>query len=366
MRARLHALDTLRAFLMLLGVVYHSVQFSLIGHGLSGRAPLLDGFVFFVHSWRMPAFFLLSGFFTELLVERRGLGAAWKNRLGRVGLPFLLALVTILPLNVFFISAYSDLSQHGTDAVFNGGFLSEALWHRWRKPKIHHLWFLYYLLGFLAVYFAGRSLPILRSAAAYLKYILFAVMLVTLALMPNPLNVDAPDGIFIRWPEFFFYFAFFSLGSLTYAEYRRDGTLRLPALRASGAVAAAGFASLAWLWITGEHAAPLNEGTRFLFALPKLLSVVGAVYFVIELFFRHFGKESPFVRFLTFASFFTYLVHEPLINAWGTVLRSYTWPPVLEIFTTASLTYLVSLASYRYLVRGTWLDRLLNGPGKAP
>jgi glucans biosynthesis protein C len=368
MRARLHALDTLRAFLMLLGVVYHSVQYSLIGHDLAGGAPLLEGFVFFVHTWRMPAFFLLSGFFTELLIERRGLLPAGRNRLERVALPFLFSLVTILPLNVYFVSAYVDLSHHGTDGVFNLQFLWEALYHRWRKPKLHHLWFLYYLLGFLALYFSARARPLraaLGKIRAFGRPALYALALAALAFMPTPLNVDAPDALVPRIPEFCFYFAFFALGGLAFAEYRARGELVLPPIRWAAALAAAGFAALAWIWLTGEPAAYLSP--RWLaYAFLKLLSVLGSVYLVNGLFQRYGGRESAAIRFLTFASFWTYLVHEPLINVWGTLFRSYTWPPGLEILMTATLTYAVSLLSYRFLVRGTWLDGLLNGKGKAP
>ncbi|RYZ96883.1 MAG: hypothetical protein EOP11_22815, partial [Proteobacteria bacterium] len=175
MRARLHSLDTMRAFLMLLGVIFHSVQFSLTGHGATGEAPFYDAFIFFVHSWRMPAFFLLSGFFTELLTERRGWRLSLSNRLRRVGGPFLLALLIVLPINVFFISAYVDLAQGRTESVFTLSFLQEALFHRWRKPKLHHLWFLYYLLGFFAVYFAARPVALKwKIPAGWAKPLLYA------------------------------------------------------------------------------------------------------------------------------------------------------------------------------------------------
>jgi len=40
-----------------------------------------------IHGFRMPLFFLLSGFFTAMLWQSRGLQRLWRHRLNRLGLP---------------------------------------------------------------------------------------------------------------------------------------------------------------------------------------------------------------------------------------------------------------------------------------
>jgi len=61
-------------------------------------APWL-GLVFLaIHGFRMPLFFLLSGFFTAMLWERRGAAAMLAQRYQRVFVPLVLASVTLLPL----------------------------------------------------------------------------------------------------------------------------------------------------------------------------------------------------------------------------------------------------------------------------
>ena len=94
-------LDALRAAAMLLGILLHA--------GLS-FAPLFPwpvqderqsgiyGLLFAaIHGFRMPVFFVLSGFFTAMLWRRRGLKSVLSHRFRRVLLPFLLGLVTIVP-----------------------------------------------------------------------------------------------------------------------------------------------------------------------------------------------------------------------------------------------------------------------------
>ena len=50
-----------------------------------------------IHGFRMPVFFVLSGFFTAMLWRGRGLKPVLSHRFRRVLLPFLLGLVTIVP-----------------------------------------------------------------------------------------------------------------------------------------------------------------------------------------------------------------------------------------------------------------------------
>ena len=102
-RRRLHDLDALRGFAMLLGIGLHaSLAFFPAAWWVQDRTSsyegLFDEFLWAVHGFRMPVFFLMSGFFTALLWRRRGLGALLKHRLRRVALPLLIGMFTIVPL----------------------------------------------------------------------------------------------------------------------------------------------------------------------------------------------------------------------------------------------------------------------------
>lgn len=102
-RRRLHDLDALRGFAMLLGIGLHaSLAFFPAPWWVQDRTSSLDGlfdeFLWAVHGFRMPVFFLMSGFFTALLWRRRGLGALLNHRLRRVALPLLIGMFTIVPL----------------------------------------------------------------------------------------------------------------------------------------------------------------------------------------------------------------------------------------------------------------------------
>ena len=99
--ARRHDLDALRAGAMLLGIVYHlALSFAegfpwLIQDSRQGQGYTL--FQYASHGFRMPLFFVLSGFFTAMLWRKRGVRALLKHRFRRIFLPMILGLVTIIP-----------------------------------------------------------------------------------------------------------------------------------------------------------------------------------------------------------------------------------------------------------------------------
>lgn len=99
---RRHDLDALRAVAMLLGIALHATLAYVPGIPWpvqdTHKAPVL-GLVFLaIHGFRMPLFFLLSGFFTAMLWEKRGAAAMLAQRYQRVFVPLVLGSVTLLPL----------------------------------------------------------------------------------------------------------------------------------------------------------------------------------------------------------------------------------------------------------------------------
>ena len=95
-------LDALRSFAMLLGVALHAtlsfIAFPWPVHD-TVRSPTLALLLVTVHGFRMPLFFLLSGYFTILVHHRRGLPGLLRQRLTRILLPLVIATVTIVPLD---------------------------------------------------------------------------------------------------------------------------------------------------------------------------------------------------------------------------------------------------------------------------
>lgn len=77
-------------------------------------------------------------------------------------------------------------------------------------------------------------------------------------------------------------------------------------------------------------------------------------------------RENHTIRYLSDSSYWLYLAHLPLCIAGQAVISHWPLPvwvklPLLSVMLIAFL-----LLTYHFLVRYTWLGRLLNGPRKRP
>ncbi|MHC5538641.1 acyltransferase family protein, partial [Singulisphaera rosea] len=101
--ARRPDLDALRAGAMLLGIVLHASLSFFPSYWMvtDTRQNDIFGIVFSaIHGFRMPLFFVMSGYFSAMLLRRRGRGALIKHRFHRVFLPLMVGLFTIVPLTL--------------------------------------------------------------------------------------------------------------------------------------------------------------------------------------------------------------------------------------------------------------------------
>lgn len=107
---RRHDLDALRAVAMLLGIVLHAaLAFAPIPWTVndSQQSDFYSVLFAMIHGFRMPLFFLVSGFFTAMLWRKRGFAKMFKQRSLRIGLPLILGCFTIIPAMwavIFFVS----------------------------------------------------------------------------------------------------------------------------------------------------------------------------------------------------------------------------------------------------------------------
>jgi len=100
--ARRTDLDALRGVAMILGIVLHALL-SFIPTPWPVQDTRQNSLFFIpyaaIHMFRMPLFFLISGFFTMFILQRHGLGGMIRQRVQRILFPLLLALITIVPVD---------------------------------------------------------------------------------------------------------------------------------------------------------------------------------------------------------------------------------------------------------------------------
>ncbi|MBT6415888.1 acyltransferase family protein, partial [Candidatus Puniceispirillum sp.] len=100
---RYHGLDLLRAVAMLLGIVFHAPiiyyipemadgfrEFGISTDMIPEMELWLQILTQWTHNWRMPVFFMISGFFAMMIFERKGFGYLLKDRFVRLGLTMII------------------------------------------------------------------------------------------------------------------------------------------------------------------------------------------------------------------------------------------------------------------------------------
>src|ERR1700710_1556255 len=114
---RLHALDAVRGFALLLGIVLHATMSFLpaptrIWIIQDNHPSTTLGVLFFaIHVFRMTTFFLIAGFFAHMSFHRRGGQAFIKDRLQRIAVPLLVGwpiLFAAMVLVIFWAASFPN------------------------------------------------------------------------------------------------------------------------------------------------------------------------------------------------------------------------------------------------------------------
>ena len=85
------------------------------------------------------------------------------------------------------------------------------------------------------------------------------------------------------------------------------------------------------------------------------------VFGLMGLFLRLFRRERPAIRYVSDSAYWLYLAHVPLLFPIQAMLLSLDISAFIKMPLVCLLTAGLLLLSYRFMVRYTWLGRMLNG-----
>ena len=388
---RYYNLDALRGFAMLLGISLHAaIPFIPYSEPDDSGSGLLILFFLFVHGFRMPLFFLLSGFFTTMLWRRRGLRFLIEHRLRRIGLPLLIGLFTVLPAVIIgllggLVLSGVDLNNIDLDKAATGyseqlevdsNLNSEPqnaevpLAETDEEPfEFAHMWFLWFLLWMVAgfatvvttirwlVRKAGHKRPIPTSLLTGVLWSLPAVTLIPQMMMAErTFGPDTSAGLVPAVHVLAYYACFFSFGALAYDRNNRHGLALIESLGrrwillltlSTVLLFGPGLALIEASWVTAS-------AIQVTFAWAMSFGLIG-------LFRRFMSAERFWVRYLSDASYWMYLAHLPLVFVAQGLIAGWDIPAIPKFLVISSSVTAVLLVTYHYLVRYRAIGSLLNG-----
>ncbi len=378
---RIHALDAARAIALFLGIVLHAAIAYIPGPSAS---PIMDesrsavpALVFYViHAFRMLVFFVLAGFFASMLIERVGTRKFLIDRWKRVAAPLLvfwsIVLTAIVAAIVWMVKLkFGELPKESPPGPT----------FRPDDFPLTHLWFLWVLIQFYVVFVTVRVLVIKLSlseqascVAAFVAthvsrwYAQLAVAMplaITLYLHPQWMHwfgVPTPDktlyGNFASWIAYGIAFAVGCALERHRESLRkiRDNTWSLLAIGVVTVFASVSYSDLA------AFAGVTDPGSKKL--LSAILYSIAAwtlCFAFLSLAIRFLGRPSPQVRYLSAASYWTYIVHLPIVMFLDVAGSQWNGGWAIEWPLVIGTTLAISLGSYHLFVRNTWVGIMLNG-----
>ena len=360
---RFDNLDFLRAAALLSGILLHSLSLYLEPIDGSEPRPLAAILFVWIHSWRMPLFMLLAGFFTCLSLAKRTTSSYAINRVVRLGAPLIILWLAIPAVD-------ESASQ-----IFKWPeFIS---WLTINQPftlRLDHLWFLYYLLIFYAIILSLRAI----NPRTFELITNFKLNFLTISFIWLPLiTLSAPwarplGGIFSEIPTTFgelkigsmiFMAAFFLIGMQLF-----NNQLLLQRLQAVR------------FWLTaviicsvlpiGMMAWGIMKDPQFVFSgrlemwMVNSLSTFASVFMILGLLgvsCRFVLGGGPILSWLVKLSYPTYVFHIVFVYPIGGILLLSGWNAALVVLFSCLSGLVGSVVIYYAFIWHSPLDWVFNG-----
>ena len=375
---RLHALDAVRGFALLLGVVLHAAMSYLPGFDVMW--PLADkspsealGVTFFViHIFRMTLFFVLAGFFARMVFHRRGMRAFIRERATRIVLPLVVGWVVLFPM----IAA----------TMVWGAVPGRTLT---RPPAsempllpfpLTHLWFLYVLVLLYTAVLVVRQGVIERvDRGGALRHSLDGVVRVlitpggplalavplTLALLAvgswhSEGGIPTPDNSLIpNLPAITAFGTAFTFGWLLQRQLLLLQSLQrwwAPQLALAIGLTVVCRATLGPPQIEAEQASsiPIYLACYTVATWSWTFGLIGAAL-------RFCSSGSAVRRYLADASYWVYLAHLPVVFFLQALVAQQPWHWALKFPLVLGVSLAFLFATYHVFVRRTFIGVILNG-----
>ena len=411
---RLHYMDSLRATAMFLGLVLHAgVVFAqwTIDPMRSHDEPsmFLHYAMELIHVFRMELFFLVAGFFSVLLVRKRGLNYYVKNRVTRILLPFIICITLLQPLLA--AGYYLDIIGSNESLVAQYITYLKTPGYIFREPVLigswlWHFWFMHLLIYFIAC-FAISSLIIdklkirlnlssfmMNAVGGRLGIFLLTFMTYSI-LVFSPPWADVPR-VGTSIDVLLYYGLFFVFGALFFSHQRSLDQIQanakyhiIPFLLAllilvplidelrlttqpeillqnwalfETVEARSGLLGNFPFFQNPFNFSSLNAPSEWhLMCLLRAYTTWCGILFFICLFKKYQNKQTALGRYFADSSYFIYLLHFPIQLPISYYLRDRIESALLCFSICLIGSVVICLLLYHFACRGTVIGTLLSG-----
>ncbi|MDG1989833.1 MAG: acyltransferase family protein [Dehalococcoidia bacterium] len=368
---RHHGLDALRGIAMILGIVLHAAlpyvgkDYGTFWPQDNDSSVAIATINDFIHAWRMPTFFILSGFFTHLVIKRKSWQYWYQNRVIRI----------LLPLIIF-----SPIMAFTIPAIFLYGFVLSTTGKIWLQfffgwgEYPFHLWFLWHLLTFAIGMFCIELInKILYNFCSIIRLNMLINKMRKLKTSTGKIFFDsslpAPIIILLSFAGIWTggelienplaSSLFFALGYRLYVNQKLLQSMDAHWIYycSLGIVA-----FICLLFIRGISGDFTDEDSRWIMYILFVTSTnILLSYGIIGLFMNKCSEYNKYLKFIADSSYWIYLVHLPIVTFITFAMFQINVFAEIKFILAIFLTSTICLATYKLFVRSTIMGLLLNG-----
>lgn len=360
---RIYYMDSLRSVLIILGIFLHAANiYHVDGTWLISdpqQHPIFNQITYVIHMFRLPAFFILSGYFSLFIYQHYGLKKFLIYRVRQIVIPVVVIglLVNTMQGAVLY---YRESALFAGQSFFDGYLLS-GLW-------ISHLWFLVFLMFYITLF--GLLMPLIDripisttdGAANYFRankvwvVLLFPLYFIAIKAVVAGLPWLFKYSLLGFWNiDLFIYAYYFAFGVLL---HRHEGMLKSMVGRYNRLAMVV--VLLCWWLITVVGRDSLVGKVVWVYGY-HLASVV-LIFLIWRLFQRLFDKPSRWIEGLSKSCYTIYLFHHLFVIALGVLLMPVALPPAIKFTLVTLLTlFITTLIHFGIVERYSVARLLLNG-----
>lgn len=367
---RRYDIDWLRIMLIFSVFLFHiGMYFNGFGWHIKNpeRLTWLDPIMGYLHTWRMPLLFLVSGVGTWFALGKRTIGQFLGERSRRLLVPLVFGMLVVVPPQVFVekqaqYGSYLNFIPHILEGSYPEGNLS---WH--------HLWFVLYL--FVCATAAIPFILLLRSKAGSRFYqflerwvkikgvwLLLAIpvflsQILLLPWFPEETHALTDDWAYIASSFLFFLYGYILLSNKTVigsiVEQRR--------IYASVALMISGLYFFDWFQSVDSW---MSEHVQLLLYCLLQLSIALTL---IAYSARYLNHDHPWRKSLNEAIYPFYILHQTVILVLAFVLRDVEMPVGWRVLVLTGMSFSVIVSLYVFLIKPFRVMRFLFGmPAAVP
>ncbi|MFP4025637.1 MAG: acyltransferase family protein [Thiohalospira sp.] len=363
---RKYEIDWLRILLILSVFIYHiGMIFNPWDWHIKNETQYsgLSYIMSFLHYWRMPMLFFISGVGTYFALGKRKIGAYVKERTHRLIIPLIFGIFLLVPIQVYIerIEQYSslwDFYLHIFDGIYPSGNFS---WH--------HLWFLVYLffcsmliIPFIRFYQSKKSIKfkLLLRKIIHSRFglYLFSIPLIISQIILRPYFPEETHDFVNDWAYLALDFLYFLYGFILLSNdmYIKEIYSKRHGMMIMAVLFTAIMYSAPHLF-SKEIAGTVWDISGLFLSWFLCLSLVGYSqdWLRIDNKWRKIGNEMiyPF-----------YLLHQPVIVFLGYYIVQFETNDFLKFIIVLSSSFIFTITLYFLMIRPSRYLRIIFGVKK--